>query len=105
MKYVRETKAGKSISAWVVLKNGEEIAIIQAHYADGGTVTVNIFSDSEKDRELGVQHGYARGYGYDKLGSAMHGLQIDGVRIQSHGDSGSGFRKLRDAGFMVIQAI
>ena len=41
---VRETKAGQSISAWEVLKKGVHIATVNAHYSDGGRVTVDVWN-------------------------------------------------------------
>lgn len=40
---VRETKAGAAISAYVVLnKKGEHVATVNAHYSNGGRVTVDV---------------------------------------------------------------
>lgn len=42
---VRETKAGSSISAYVVLnKKGEHVATVNAHFSNGGTVTVDVWN-------------------------------------------------------------
>ena len=42
---VRETQAGKSISAYVVLnRKGVQVASVQAHYSNGGTVTVDVWN-------------------------------------------------------------
>lgn len=44
-KQVRETTAGRSVSAYVVLnKKGEHVATINAHYASGGTVSVDVWN-------------------------------------------------------------
>ena len=40
----RETKAGKSISAWVVLKRGKHVATVNAHFSDGGKVSVDVWN-------------------------------------------------------------
>lgn len=46
---VRETKAGKSISAYVVLnKKGEQVATVNAHFSDGGRVTVDVWNIGDK---------------------------------------------------------
>ena len=42
MKYVTETKAAKSLSAYVILKRGKEVARVTAHFSDGGNVLVNV---------------------------------------------------------------
>lgn len=80
-KYVADTKAGKSISAYVILnKKGDQVAIVRAHFSDGGTCTVNVF-DNASD---GIQHATASGYGYDKFGHALSGLSIDGHKMSDH---------------------
>lgn len=76
---VDQTKAGKSIAAWVVLKRGKMVAKVQAHYADSGRLTVNVF-----DFASDIQTGYASGWGYDKLPAALSGLVIDGVQLYDH---------------------
>lgn len=47
-KQVRETKEGAAISAYVVLnKKGEQVATINAHYSNGGTVSVDVWNIGE----------------------------------------------------------
>lgn len=104
MKYVRETAAGKSISAWLVLKGKRQVATVQAHYSNSGTVLVNVFQDDEgarrsaiaakRDgetvksdnygREMYAQGGMAGGYGYDKHTAALSGMWIDGHKMTDH---------------------
>lgn len=109
MKQVRETSAGKSISVYVILnKKGEEVATVQAHYANGGRVTVNVWQTSLaldnccKRPDLwsqlpagqdyksaacelwGFQESHAGGYGYDKFTAALAGLIIDGHTLANH---------------------
>lgn len=108
-KQVRETAAGQSISATVVLnKKGEHVATVQAHYSNAGRVTVDVWSTSvglegmckradlwaklptDKDYKSGafdlwsLQQGSAGGYGYDKHAAALAGLIIDGHTIADH---------------------
>ena len=108
-KQVRETTAGQSISATVVLnKKGEHVATVQAHYSNAGRVTVDVRSTSvglegmckrpdlwaklptDKDYKAGafdlwsLQQGSAGGYGYDKYAAALAGLIIDGHTIADH---------------------
>lgn len=44
-KQVRETTAGASISAWVILnKKGQHVATVNAHYSNGGRVSVDLWN-------------------------------------------------------------
>lgn len=46
---VRETAAGKSISAYVVLnKKGEHVATVNAHFSNGGRVSVDVWNLGDK---------------------------------------------------------
>lgn len=86
-KYVSDTAAGKSISAWIIMKRRRHIATVRAHFSNGGTCTVNVFNHGDKNKsaaENGFQHGSASGYGYDKLIAALSGLKIDGHRLTNH---------------------
>jgi hypothetical protein len=103
-KYVRETAAGKSISAYVILKGSRKVATVQASFSNGGRVLVNVWQDGEaaersaKAREkagnpfkpekygspAAFQHDSAGGYGYDKFTSALAGMVIDGHEMADH---------------------
>lgn len=94
-KLVRDTKAGKSISAWVVLDcDNNLVATVQAHYSDSGGVMIDIYSynveSSHGPTLRGVQHGKASGYGYDKLTAALAGLEICGIRFMDHCETKDG---------------
>lgn len=79
-KYVSDTKAGKAISAYIVLtKKGEHVATVRAHYSDGGNCLVNVH-----DNKAGFQSARAGGYGYDKFNAALSGLTIDGHAMSDH---------------------
>ena len=80
MKQVRETAAGQSISAWVILKKGKEVATVQAHYGNS-RVLVNVW---DKASGYDMQAGSAGGDGYDKFTSALSGLSIGGVVLNDH---------------------
>jgi len=95
-KYVRETKAARSISAYVVLKDGEHVATINGYHTEGACV-VNVFDFKGK----GFQYGRATGYGYDKENAALDGLEVQGVKIKE----AYGVRTLESEGFTVINAI
>lgn len=79
MKQVRETKAGLSISAYVVLKKGKPVATVNAHFSNAGTCTVDVWAIGHE-----LQQGKAGGYGYDKFASALSGMVIDGVTLTDH---------------------
>ena len=86
-KYVSETKAGQSVSAYVILKNGKDIATVRAHFSDGGSVLVNVFNygATNSDHESKpFQHARAGGYGYDKFTAALSGMTIDGITMCNH---------------------
>lgn len=114
-KQVRETAAGKSIRATVILnKKGVHVATVQAHFSDGGTVTVDVWNIGDGParrsaeamghkvnaegrilandgtpgdyafRVSGLQQGRASGYGYDKFTAALSGLIIDGHAMSDH---------------------
>lgn len=62
-KQVRETTAGKSISAYVVLnKAGRHVATVQAHYGNGGTVTVDVWNIGDTTTKRSAE---AMGYTFD----------------------------------------
>lgn len=111
MKQVRETAAGQSIAATVVLnKRGQVVAKVHAHFADSGRVRVDVFQvgdgpierslkaagynpEDARDRDeymkryympMACQQGAADGGGYDKFTAALSGLWIDGYRIADH---------------------
>jgi len=81
VKFVRESAAGKAISAWAITNGrGECVAKVQAHFAPSGGVSVNVFSAGIDV----VQHGRANGYGYDKLTAALSGLVVAGHTLADH---------------------
>ncbi|EPX9606381.1 hypothetical protein ACW6G5_004691 [Pseudomonas aeruginosa] len=48
-KQVRSTNAGHSISAWVILNSkGEHVATVNAHYSNGGRVSVDVWNIGDK---------------------------------------------------------
>jgi len=81
MVQVRETAAGKSISAWVILnRKGVFVARVQAHYGQS-RVLVNVWTMTG---DVPLQEGSASGYGYDKFTAALSGLIIDGHKMTDH---------------------
>lgn len=88
MKQVRETNAGQSISAFVILnKKGQHVGTVQAHYGNS-VVTVDYwcgpYAKECGSDDLYFQQGKASGYGYDKFTAAISGLVIDGHTIPNH---------------------
>ena len=85
-KYVSDTNAGKSVSAYVILKRHHHVATIRAHFSDGGVCLVNVFNHgrSKSAEKLPFQSGKASGYGYDKFTAALSGLEIDGHKLSNH---------------------
>ena len=94
MKQVRETKAGGSISAYVVLRaTGEHVATVQAHFADSGNVMVDVWhmgadnptrAAREARKDYGPDQRRAGGGGYDKFTACLGGIEIDGHRLADH---------------------
>ncbi len=102
MKYVRDTAAGKSISATVIMRGTRHVATIQAHYANSGGVRVDVWQTDQRALERCAaaharafgpgaladdfmhQQGHASGYGYDKYAAALRGILIDGIRMADH---------------------
>ena len=76
-KYVSEKS---NYSAWIILKKEKIVGKVQAHFSQS-EVTVNVW-DYSKDKSF--QEGYASGYGYDRLISAMAGCTIDGIQLTDH---------------------
>ena len=85
VKLVRESAAGKAISAWIVTnRQGECLARVQAHFAPSGGVRVDVFNSGR----CVVQHGSAGGYGHDKLTAALSGLVVAGHTLADHCEVG-----------------
>lgn len=86
-KHIKDTKAGQSIGAYIILrKNGEHVATVRSHYSDGGICTVNVlnFGTNNPSSQIGPQFAKAGGGGYDKFVAALTGLEIDGNRLSNH---------------------
>jgi len=88
MRQVRETKAGKSISAWIITRGQRHVATVQAYYGDSGRVQVDVWHASRMTDGTfpELQQRSASGYGYDKLTAALSGLTIDGIRLHDHAE-------------------
>lgn len=89
MKQVRETKAGQSISAYIILnKQRHEVANVQIYYGDSGRVQVDIWNYGKYNKSMPehkeLQQVSAGGGGYDKVAAAMRGMIIDGNMLFDH---------------------
>lgn len=79
-KYVSDTSAAKSVSAYIILnRKGEHVATVKAYFGNGGSCLVNVHDD-----KAGFQYARASGYGYDKFTAALRGLTIDGHKLTDH---------------------
>lgn len=84
-KYVTDTKAGKSVSAWIILNpEGKQVAKVQACWSDAGVCLVNVFNWGVDEEEHDFQYARASGYGYDKLNQCLSGMFIDGHELSNH---------------------
>lgn len=79
MKKIRELMAAKKINAEVILKDGRQVATVQTHYGNSGTVRVDVYGTFKL-----IYQGKAGGVGYDKRVAALAGAEIDGVKIHDH---------------------
>lgn len=71
-KQVRETTAGQSISACIVLdKKGRHVATVQSHYSTGRTVTVDIWSHGDATNARNWKTARANGRVSDKDAAAL----------------------------------
>lgn len=98
MKQVRETKAGCSISAYVVLRDGKHVATVQFHFGDTGRVQCDVYTSYRLTHQRA-----AGGYGYDKRTAAASGAVIGGYKIEDYEYEWD--YQLEANGFDVIQAI
>lgn len=93
-KRIRETAAGKSISATVVLRaDGTHVATVQFHYANSGNVMCDVWHHGADNptrkalddaKDWGPTQRRAGGGGYDKATACLSGVEIDGHRLCDH---------------------
>ena len=88
---VTDTKAGKQVSALIILDpEGKYVAKVQAHHgASRVTVSTWVFLDPETDQRTDYCEGSASGYGYDKFTSALSatGMTVRGIKVYDHAQS------------------
>lgn len=78
MKYIRETAAAKSLSAYVIFKGDIYIGKVLSHHTEQAC-KVEVWSNFEL-----IHTGRATGYGYDMYTKALSGAVIDGHEISDH---------------------
>jgi hypothetical protein len=115
--YDQHRAAFSNVSAYVVLKDGKRVASVAFKFPRDGAgrlyCYLHIFGAP-------MARGYAGGYGYDKRSAACEAAaakhsrdaypedlaNIDAIKAALAGDSGYEWdRRLRDAGFDVVQAV
>ena len=79
--YVRDTKAGQSIRAFIILKGSKVVGKVQVY--DGTGITRVDLWDLDSGNAT-FQQGSARGYGYDRLTQALDGMILAGVTLRDH---------------------
>lgn len=105
MERIEDKKAGRAISAYVILKGGRFVARVHVMRGSGGGVQVDICQTREAaerslaallkaggkapkvgeyETPLALQQAKAGGYGYDKLTAALSGMWIDGHKLSDH---------------------
>jgi hypothetical protein len=117
--YDLHNKAFASVSAFVILKDGERVATVAFKFPKDGAGRTWCYLHI-----LGAEmtRGYATGYGYDKRSAAFlaaakhkvdltksdaaHLVWLDIIPAAHRGGEGSDWqRALRDAGFTVLEAV
>lgn len=107
---VRETSAGKSISAWVILnKKGVHVATVNAHYSNGGRVSVDVWNMGTEAVRRSFDTVRANGRLSDadlakRISKAPDYYKTEKGRFTSLHFEG-GLKRLEALGYQVIQAI
>ncbi len=98
-KYVSDTAAAKSLSAYAIMKGRRHVATVKAHHGNSRCL-VNVEQDQDAIERCAraskdwlknswfVQSASASGYGYDKFTAALAGMWIDGHRMADHCEPG-----------------
>lgn len=101
---VEDTTAGKSISAYVILRKGKIVAKVLVYFGGGRTCVVNVIQHDDPAKKsykvalaadpklqvdypesgLTFQGRVTGGYGYDKFTAALSGVVIDGIALNDH---------------------
>ena len=70
MKYVNDTKAAKSISAYILMRGGDVVGNIRVYHGEKRTFC-NVLIDDYASKENYCLYGSASGYGYNKENAAI----------------------------------
>ena len=70
MKYVNDTKAAKSISAYILMRDSEVVGKILVHHGESRTFC-NVWIDGYASKGNYCLYGSASGYGYNKGNAAI----------------------------------
>ena len=98
VRLISRTKEFREVSAYIILNTRKEhIASVHTHSSDTGVFSVEVI---HLDDETPDQSSKAIGHGYNKLGAALTGLAIGGVKLE-RGD----LAQLEDYGYTIIQAL
>lgn len=118
MRSALNCKHVKSVTAWGLLFQGEQVGFVVADYSDAGvvTLTINVWN-SEAPLYVGeARHGQAGGGGYDKFSGAFddairakkqgNKMPMDAEAPDMHGTGKESVRSyLEGKGFKVIEVI
>lgn len=114
---LRAVEQKANVAGYVVLNSkGDHIGTVRISYPRDGAGQLKILAadwtaERPKDNEGKAdftnwtpwQYGTANGGGYDKASAAMSNMCIGTVRIEDSGHSW--YNQLRDAGYVVLQAV
>ena len=91
---IRDKKAAKDLSVFVIIKDNKLVAKVLFHYSDSGTVICNVFDNN------GLSHvGKAGGGGYDKTTSSIAGAVIEGITIYDHCEKAEITKEIEDLSY------
>ena len=109
---VDETVAGRRINAWIVLRDGAEVATVQAYHGTTGSTLVNVFNGGSQ--RLNPDAAPARAYQErrasrhgaspaERTQAALAGLSVCGVVLPDEGVYWKTW--LEDEGLTVLRVI